>query len=122
MLKTSLLICFRSHGDKLRQLSLNAEEHAYLLLYHLSVGLYLFGVIPNMFAHGGDELFHCRHPLDITQENEGRCCVERKNLLLITSFLRLTVEPSITPQRQRLLTSIARDVPSRNSLKSVPEY
>ena len=111
MLKMSLLICFEANRGNKDMESLSKEEWVYMVFIHLEYSLYHYGIIPSMFALATeDHLFYCRESKDIKIEHERRCCVERKNLLLLVAFLRCTIQTQVNlDEKQLLLNYMAKE-------------
>ena len=89
IIKTSAIMCHRSNPDFSALLSV--EEWALLISMHLHLRL-IQGELYTLFASARSEvtaLFYCSDSMasgDASQYR--RCCVERKNLLVIVAYLK----------------------------------
>ena len=95
ILKTSLFYYIKGSEMDSRQLS--TEEWAYLIYLHLEIRLMATGKLPSLFTipYGPSRdplLFGCMDSLNTDVGHERQCCVNRKNLLLITHYLRVVLE------------------------------
>ena len=89
MIKMSLFICHKINENDVQELS--DDEWAYVLYRYLQVRLECQGSIPSIFefddGHRDRTLFYCDDPIDIVVEHQRRCCITRRNLLLIVGHL-----------------------------------
>ena len=92
MLKMSLIYCHAVVRSKWSR-DLLPEQWAFLVYRNLEKRLLTTGIIESVFSLTPESfLFKCSHPLYIDLQLEGKCCINRKNLLLITGYLGLLLK------------------------------
>ena len=89
MIKMGLFICYKINEKDVHYL--RDDKWAYVLYRYLQERIEFRGSIPSIFELSETieetTLFYCQDPIDIAVEHQRKCCMQRRNLLIIASHL-----------------------------------
>ena len=116
MLKTRLVFCSKWIHIFV-QPSLLSEEWSYLIYYHLELRLVFGRDLSSLFDlqhfYRDYSFYHCCDPVDMAPRDKRACCLKRKNLTVIATYMRKVLQLDLKERHGRsteLLDDIAMEV------------